>query len=552
MSKYLILTKALIKNNFNPISNKKSKVKSILFIALIILALLPLAISFSNIASKLYDVLVTINQEGLIIGFGLSIVSMVIFFFGIFYAFNIFYFSKDIDNLLPLPLKPNEILSAKLSVALFYEYLTEIIFLLPFIITYGIKSSAGFTYYIYGSIVFITLPVIPLILASIISMVIMRFTNIAKNKDRFRMVGGIIAIFIAVSFNTYIQKYTNMNLDQNKLQEMIIQGNNSLLDISAKYFPSIKLGAAGMVNYYNLIGFYNILYFIAINLSFIIIFLLLGQLLYLKGVIGISETSKGKVFTINDLSSNISTRSPIWSYTIKELKILFRTPSYFMNCILMNFLWPVFILLPIILEPNIPDKLNKLNVFINNIQTGGIVIAGVFAASLFLTSTNSITSTAVSREGQNFYFSKYIPLNYISQIVSKVLSGIIMGAIGTLMLFIVALYFFKPSLLLIALSMIVSVFGILFSAFVGIIIDLLSPKLIWDNEQKAVKQNFNVLFTMILCALVAGATILGVVKFQLNIWATFIGIIIIFGAVNALIYKTLAAKGSVLFGRIEI
>ena len=162
-----------------------------------------MAVGFGKFLSEAYDGLHAIGQEAVILGFGLSVVSIVIFFFGIFYAMGIFYFSMDVENLLPLPFKPWHIMGAKFTVVLIYEYLTEIIFFAPTLISYGIKSSGGILYYIYGVIIFLLLPIVPLVIASVINMIIMRFTNIAKNKDRFRLLGGIIAMCFGVG-NQYI------------------------------------------------------------------------------------------------------------------------------------------------------------------------------------------------------------------------------------------------------------------------------------------------------------------------------------------------------------
>ena len=88
-----------------------------------------------------------------------------------------FYFSRDIENLLPLPLRPVEILAAKFTVTLLYEYLTEILFLAPILIAFGIKSHGGIFYYFNAAVIFLTLPIAPLVYASIISMIIMRFNQ---------------------------------------------------------------------------------------------------------------------------------------------------------------------------------------------------------------------------------------------------------------------------------------------------------------------------------------------------------------------------------------
>ena len=65
----------------------------------------------------------------------------------------------------------------------------------------------------------------PLVYASILSMVIMRFTNIAKNKDRFKVV-GVIAMFAAIGVNIYIQKLTGSSLTPQEIEQILAQGNN--------------------------------------------------------------------------------------------------------------------------------------------------------------------------------------------------------------------------------------------------------------------------------------------------------------------------------------
>ena len=69
-------------------------------------------------------------------------------------AKNVFYFSKDLDYILPLQLKPREILISKLNVILVTEYVMELIFAVAPIIVYGILTSAGAMFYIVSLLVF--------------------------------------------------------------------------------------------------------------------------------------------------------------------------------------------------------------------------------------------------------------------------------------------------------------------------------------------------------------------------------------------------------------
>ena len=499
-----------------------------------------------------YDGLHAMGQEAVILGFGLSIVCVVIFFFGIFYAMGIFYFSMDVENLLPLPFKPWHIMGAKFAVVLIYEYMTELIFFLPTIIAYGIKSSGGILYYTYGVIIFLLLPIVPLVIASVINMIIMRFTNIAKNKDRFRLVGGLIAMGFGVGINIYSQRFTQ-DISQSEITKMFEQGNNSLVALATKMFPSTNIAVNSLINTNNIKGFINLILFIAITLAALMIFIILGQALYFKGVMGVSETSsKRKTLSNSELIKNTTQNSSLKVYILKELKLLFRTPIYFMNCVLMNFLWPVFILIPIFSQNSGRSQLNMITEFLQNSKTSGIALGAFFAFMVFVSCSNSIATTAITREGKNLYILKYIPMKYKDQLMAKVLSAVVLGVAGMLMVCIIGVILLKLPLDLVLLMLIVGFLGILFTSFIGIFIDLNFPKLQWDTEQKAVKQNLNVIINMIICIALGGATVFMIYKFELTKWAAFVLIVVIYSILDLVLYYLLGTKGVKMLKKIEV
>jgi ABC-2 type transport system permease protein len=553
MSKFIALTKVLLKTGTKASSNKKNKkqIKGILLGIILVLAFTPMAIEFGKFISVAYDGLHAIGQEAVILGFGLSVVSAVIFFFGIFYAMNIFYFSMDVENLLPLPFKPWHIMGAKFTVVLIYEYLTEIIFFAPTLIAYGIKSSGGVLYYTYGVIIFLLLPIVPLVIASVINMIIMRFTNIAKNKDRFRLVGGLIAMFFSVGINIYIQRFTQ-NTSQSEITKMFAQGNNSLVDLATRIFPSTKIAVNSLINTTNIQGFINLILFIVITVAALMIFIVLGEALYFKGVMGVSETaSKRKTLSNSELQKNTIQSSSLKVYTLKELKILFRTPIYFMNCVLMNFLFPIFLLIPVFAQKGGSDQFKKLAELLQDGKSTGIVLGGFFAFMVFASCSNAISTTAISREGKNLFILKYIPMKYKQQLMAKVLSAVVLGSAGMLMVSLIGTILLKLPLDLVLLMLIVGILGILFTSFIGILIDLNFPKLQWDTEQKAVKQNLNVLISMIICIALGGFTVFMIIKFKLTKWVVFALIVVSYTTLDVILYYILSTKGVNMLKKIE-
>jgi ABC-2 type transport system permease protein len=553
----MILTRMMLKNfnllDFSSRRPGKSRVKGILMSLLIFAALLPMMLGIGSIAMTGYAVLSEIQQEGLILGMGFSISSLTIFFFGIFYVMSVFSFSKDIESLLPLPLKPSEILAAKFTVTVLYEYLTEAVFLAPILIGYGIASKAGLLYYLYSIFLFLAIPVLPLVYASVISMLIMGFTNLAKNKDRFRIFSGIIAMALAVGLNALTTRFSSSSMSARELQGLLEQGNNSYVEIMSGIFFSNRFAVTALLNSEALKGLVNLVIFILICLLFVMLFLSFGEGIYYKGVVGISESSvKRKKFSEAELGRSIRQNSALRAYTVKELKLLFRTPVYFMNCVLMNFIFPVFIILPFIVQPDEMKELQGLSTYIGTGRGSAVVLAVAFGISVFVTSTNGITSSAISREGTNIFVCKYLPVGYKTQIMAKVLSGISMGIVGTLSMLLAAAVFMPVPAYLILLVAAESVFGIVFSSFAGILIDLNFPKLVWDNEQKAVKQNFNVVFNMLAGIVISGIPVFIAIALHFTLWMTFLTLVLVFGILDILLYSILSTIGVRLFEKLEV
>lgn len=556
MNKTLSLTKVLLKNGSGGSSKKGKRIKipsSLLMAILLVVGLIPIFGFISMFVSAIYDGLVEIGQEGIIPALGLSAVSLIVFFFGIFYVINVFFFSKDIEHLLPLPLKSTQILSAKFIVTLLYEYLTELFILMPILITYGIKSGAGIAYYFYSLLIFLTLPIIPLLLASVISMLIMRFTNIAKNKDRYRMIGGAAAIILALGFNVFIQRFAARSMDPEAMQELLLEGNNSFLSTITTLFPNTKLGALSLIHASEMQGLLYLLGFLALAAAAYFVFMLIGKALYFQSVIGMSEaSSRRKLVSGEQLDRMTHQNSVLKAYTMKEMRILLRTPAYFTNCVLLCILFPVLLCLPFVVQQGSMDAISQLAPYLGLEEYGGIILAAAFAVVLFTSGANATAATAISREGTGLFVNKYLPVPYIQIILSKVLSGVILCFV-TVLLMIAALYFlFGFSLSFVVLFLLLSIPAIWFSCLTGIIIDLNFPKLNWDTEQKAVKQNFNSLFNMLASLLAAAPVVIAAILLNLSWIQVFFGLLIVFGLLDLMLIRIIKAKAAKWWNKIEI
>lgn len=554
MNKFFALTKVLLKNTGEALvqKDKKKLPKTIALLVLMAVAFLPMVAGFVAMAAGSYGSLVSMNQEGFILVLGVSAASLVIFIFGIFYVMSTFYFSMDIEKLLPLPLKPSTILGAKFTVVAIYEYLTELVFLLPIMITFGVMSKAGVVYYLYAILVFLTLPVVPLVIAAFITMVIMRFTPFAKNKDLFNTVAGIFVIILSVGINIFFQRLGANNQDPEQLLMLMAQGNNSLVDTMSSFIPSAKLAVNALVFSGELKGLINILLFLVITIAFLLILLVLGEALYFKGVIGITQSSsKRKKLSSEEFEESTTQSSAIKSYLFKELRILFRTPAYFMNCVLISFLFPVILMVPIFSQPDAMQGLKEVRAVVNAGNLPGFIIAAAFGIMMFIAVANPTSCTAISREGQNIFVCKYLPISYKKQLIAKALSSILLNLIGIGLMIVAAMVIIIPPVYLLVQVVVLGILITIFDAFIGLLVDLSFPKLQWDNEQRAVKQNMNVLIVMFLGFAIGGATVFGIIKLGFNIWISFGILAGAFAVVDIILYYILSTYGIKTFQKLQ-
>ncbi|MBU3193263.1 putative ABC transporter permease subunit [Clostridium algidicarnis] len=552
MSKIFILIKVLFKNGSGSEGKRKSKFPSmILNIFLGLILVMSIGVPIGTFTAAIYKDFAVMGQEGIILSLAFSMVSFIIFIFGIIYVLTTFYFSKDIEALLPLPLKADEILSAKFITVLIYEYLTELIVLLPVIIGYGVKANTGISYWMISIIIFLLLPVMPLVLASILNMVIMRFTNLGKHKDAFRVVGGILAIFSGLGVNLLVQKASSSNMGEQNLLEVFAKGNNSMMNLLGGMFPTSKLAALALVSTSVNKGIMNLLLFILITVISFGVFMILARILYFKGVMGSSESfSKRKELKSKEFDKITSENSKIKSYVIKELRVVFRTPAFLLNCVVGTIVFPIFMIIYGFMDPNNIQMLTKITGEVKDPKLIGIIFGVAFSVILFISGSNAMASTSISREGELMFINKYIPITYREQIFSKIISSVIVNMISIILITAMIIILKLPLSLIISIF-IISILGSVFTSTLGVVIDINRPKLNWDNEQKAVKQNINSFISFVISILIGGLNIYLFFKLKPTLLIGFISLVVVIVLIIALLIYYINGKGQEVYGRIE-
>ena len=109
--------------------------KKLLLYLVLLVCMLPTLVLIAMLFYYGFDYMRLLDQAGYLINVGFLMTAVIIFLFSIFAIPSVYYFSKDIDHLLVLPIKPEVILTSKLAVCIVYEYLFAAAVLVPMYIS---------------------------------------------------------------------------------------------------------------------------------------------------------------------------------------------------------------------------------------------------------------------------------------------------------------------------------------------------------------------------------------------------------------------------------
>jgi ABC-2 type transport system permease protein len=498
MSKFLALLRTGLKSNFafSVVRHKLFKQKKDLWLVLVVplaaLSLAPILYYYLGLVKFVYQLLEPLGQQSALLTFGLLAGQLFILIFGLFYVISAFYFSKDLEILIPLPVRPFQVMLSKFGVILVNEYLTVALLVLPVLIYFGILSKAGPVYWVEALLVYLLLPVIPLALVSILIIVLMRFVNLGRKKDALIIVGSILLIVLAMGLQFWINRSTNLEPNSQAMLQFFSSPDSLLNKVGSKFPPSIWATKA-LVGGLSMKGVTNLLLFAGVSLLLLIGMVSGAEALFYRGLVGLGETSRrGRKMSRADMSRKISSgRRPVRAVFLREWLIMNRTPIFLLNGVLVVIIVPVVFLV----MAKAGSKGSDLTSLFN-LMTSRNALATIFASAAFMTISGSLNGTApsaFSREGSQFWMSKVIPVSAPEQLAAKFLHSYLIGLLGIAAASAVLIWQFRMKAATLAPALALALPATFILTGVGLAIDLARPLLDWTNPQKAIKQNLNVL-----------------------------------------------------------
>jgi ABC-2 type transport system permease protein len=504
MKRLASLVRVGLRSNFGlsllryKVFKKKQDLWLIPVIGLSLAGVAPLLYGYLLMLKGAYRTLSVMGQQAAILGFGVLMAQFLILVFGLYYVISAFYFSRDLETLIPLPVKPVEVMISKFTVILVNEYLTMSPVLLPLLISYGVLSHAGPGYWVASLVVYLLLPIIPLALVSVLTVGLMRVVNVGRKKDLLMIVGSLVLISLGLGLQLALGRTNGSGPNPQAVARFFTAPDSLLNQIGRRFPPSIwaaKSIAGGLAGS----GLLNLALLAVVSVGLFGLIVVLAERLFYRGLIGLGEVSgRRRTLTSNEMSRRVTSgRRPVRAIFQREWRIMNRTPIFLLNGTLTAFLVPLMFVLVATTSRGRQGDIGHLLGMISAAADPYLIILVTASFLMVCGCLNGTSSSAFSREGSLFWISKVIPVSPRDQVRAKFMHSYLVALLGVVTALVVALFILKPKPAVAAAAVGLALIGGVGLTAVGMSIDLARPLLQWTNPQKAIKQNLNVVIAML-------------------------------------------------------
>ena len=500
------LSKLYIKENdpslkIIDMKTKKFNKKSILFWVYLILFF-----GTFYISSEIVQYTKRIGKPEIFLNSFLLFIEILVIMRTVIISMNVFYFSKDIENVLHLPIKPIEILIAKLNTVLFMNYELELLFAAVPLLNYGIYNNAELSYIFNLILLLVIFPTFAVLVVSLIMLILMKTIKLFKNKELMQFIIGFLFMFVLLFFSNKALTYTFKNAEYiNENQELVLNNiNNNIVKINS-YFLNIKPTANILQEKGIFKILFNYLKLIFINVIAFLIFIYLGDKLYLKQLLKANFYTKKKKIKKEKVNKKVKRKS-IWdAFITKEFKVLLKNPLFFMQTLYPVFMTTLTVCVIIIALVPVFNKaihMAENKEILENLKFNIEAVCIIIGITQVVGLLNNSSITAFSRDGKSAYISKSLPISLYKQFIYKNIPQVFINTISSIIILFVIVY----KIPVIGIKYYFIIFGIsliltIINSYILCLIDLLMPKLEWDAEYDILKNNKNKLFQYVLIIL---------------------------------------------------
>ncbi len=397
-----------------------------------------------------------------------AICAIISFVFSFFATGNVLYAYKDYDLLSSMPVRTSDIVLSKLLFIYVSDLAFSIIIMVPSLIVYAnIGGELGAVTIIALFLILLFTPLLMMALSVLVGMLTSVVSSLFRKKNLIQII--LLLVVMAAYFWLCFAAGATDSADFTAVFKNIY----FLFPLSVRAMSDL----------------WYALLFVAVNVASFALVTALVCVTYKKfnSIITAKRTKKNfrmKIYEGQNVFSSLYRR---------ETSRLFSCPMYFLNSIIGAALCVVMAVVAVV----VADMLVKQQQELADIL-GSYIAVFTPAAFSFMLILAPTTNCAISLEGSAFWIIKTVPVKMNTVFKAKLAVNYTYFAISALISSAILVIFIKMS---VPVAVLVFANGLIIASLggnAGLLINILLPKMKWENENQVVKQSASVLVTVLL------------------------------------------------------
>lgn len=476
--------------------------------------------------------------------FSLSVVSLVTLtvLTGVYQAVNILYFVRDLSYYLTLPISATTIMLAKLTHFLALSVLGDLI-LVPVPLgclfaqsASGValtepmalgrlfaEASPALTWPL--TIVAFVLCAVAVNLALVIVCVpIMRFSRLAHDKDRFsRVFGGLIVVLaLAIGVGSQFALRGDGLASLASGADELLSGGVPMVVMGVICPPSLFVRQALTGDALGVAS--GLALMVASVALYALVLSVIARRWYFEGVQSLqgAGAKSGRRVEGAELARATRSRGQVSANLSRDWKTMVRVPVFFNQFVLSSLLMPLYFVVIMVASGvlafsemeqagvSVPMLLELVRTVTATFTPGSLELAwcavGVLGFSILLGFSSYTFTMGVSRDGDDFFFLRALPMDWRSYLVAKFVSPFALSTVPMLVLMLAALVVLGVPVVSGAYLVLVYLGATATLGLLSLGLGARFPRLTWDNEAQLVKGGGATL--MVFAGLVVGVVVM--------------------------------------------
>lgn len=414
------------------------------------------------------------------------LVSLVTFFFTIAKAGPVLFDQRVYEKQVALPVEAKSIIVSRFLSMYVTDMLLGLVVMLPGIAVYGMMERPGFPFYLYGAIVALFLPLLPLTVASIVGALIAGIAGRWKRKNLASILLTMIFLCVILAGSMGLSR-----MDESQLGTMVEEVALQLERQIGRIYPPAIWVSEAMVS--GKAGW--LLLFLGVSLGCFFVFLEILGHFYGR----ICQMLNAREARGNYRMEKLQAKSVMRSLVEREWRRYFSSSVYVVNTLTGEVM---MVLLAIGVAVAGKESVDQLLGLPGAVDRTLPVLLGALPVMM------PLTACSLSMEGRNWWMMQTLPIRRRDLIWGKVNLQLIVALPFYLVSEVAVIVALRPNLTEAVCLLAVPAAYILFGARAGIAVNEKTPLFDWDSETRVVKQSASTFLMMVIGLVTAAVPII--------------------------------------------